>query len=226
VPQQRRRRSDRRERILDAAFETLVEDGYAGMTISGVERRVGLAPGTGSLHYYFRSKDELVRAAVEHGIAQRLAETAKEREAVTWPETQSEQAALAAKLVLGHICRFQPLFRLLQSDTGQIPDLRQSVVSALAGGGGSGDWLLDPSRVAPLAALAGYVMFASLWDGPGEMVDEDEFIAFLMSVLPESNVLGLDPEGYARLDRQNASDRPPAARPNKSSRTNSALKGR
>lgn len=52
-------------RIVDAAFRTLVEHGYHDTTMKDIAGRAGLA--TGLAHYYFRSKDDLLIAALEHG---------------------------------------------------------------------------------------------------------------------------------------------------------------
>src|SRR5262245_40928007 len=57
-----------RERILDAAMDLFAQDGFSGTTITEIERRVGLAAGTGSLYRHFPSKEALLRAAVEREV--------------------------------------------------------------------------------------------------------------------------------------------------------------
>ena len=57
-----------RERILDAALELFAEEGFQGTTISEVERRVGLTPGTGSFYRHFPSKEALLQAAVDSEV--------------------------------------------------------------------------------------------------------------------------------------------------------------
>jgi AcrR family transcriptional regulator len=44
-----------RERILDVALDHFAEHGFAGTSISAIERDVGLAAGTGSFHRHFPS---------------------------------------------------------------------------------------------------------------------------------------------------------------------------
>lgn len=51
---------ERVESILEAATDTLVEDGYAGLTLRQVAQRAGLS--MGNLQYYFPTKQDVVRA--------------------------------------------------------------------------------------------------------------------------------------------------------------------
>jgi AcrR family transcriptional regulator len=57
-------REETQTRIVDAAFRTMVEEGYHDTTMKDIAGRAGLA--TGLAHYYFDSKDELLLAALEH----------------------------------------------------------------------------------------------------------------------------------------------------------------
>ena len=58
-------RAETQTRIVDAAFRTLVEEGYHETTMKDIAGRAGLA--TGLAHYYFESKDDLLLAALELG---------------------------------------------------------------------------------------------------------------------------------------------------------------
>lgn len=58
-------REETRSRIVDAAFRTLVDDGYHETTMKDIATRAGLA--TGLAHYYFETKDDLLLAALERG---------------------------------------------------------------------------------------------------------------------------------------------------------------
>jgi betaine-aldehyde dehydrogenase len=64
----------RRAELARATFETLQEAGLRNTTVAQVSRRAGLAPGL--VHHYFKSKSEMVEAAI------RLASTEISREAV------------------------------------------------------------------------------------------------------------------------------------------------
>ena len=53
-----------REDLLDTALITLANSGYAGLSMRRLARELGVSLGT--VQYYYRTKDELWRAAVEH----------------------------------------------------------------------------------------------------------------------------------------------------------------
>ncbi len=59
-----RRRTGTRDRLLEAALGIFAKQGYAGTTVSELERAVGLTPGSGALYRHFDSKEALLLAAV------------------------------------------------------------------------------------------------------------------------------------------------------------------
>lgn len=61
---QAERRARTRQALLAATIETLVEAGYAGVTTRAVAERASVS--IGALQHHFRSKAELVAAAIEH----------------------------------------------------------------------------------------------------------------------------------------------------------------
>jgi AcrR family transcriptional regulator len=65
------RSSAMRERLLDATIDCLVDYGYAGTTVTRIAERAGVTRGA-QVHHY-RTKDDLVTAAVTH-LATRSAE--------------------------------------------------------------------------------------------------------------------------------------------------------
>jgi AcrR family transcriptional regulator len=54
-----------KERIVDAAYRTLVKRGYHETSMKDIAAEAGLAPGLA--HYYFDTKEDLLVAAIEHG---------------------------------------------------------------------------------------------------------------------------------------------------------------
>ena len=54
----------RRRDFIEAAYETIVEQGLANTTIRTVARKAGFT--TGALVHYFKDKDELIREALNH----------------------------------------------------------------------------------------------------------------------------------------------------------------
>lgn len=55
--------TDRRNRILEKAFELYLSRGYAGVSVSVLAEELGM--GRATLYYYFADKDELFRAVVQ-----------------------------------------------------------------------------------------------------------------------------------------------------------------
>jgi AcrR family transcriptional regulator len=76
APPRKRQQQERsrltRERLLEATVESLVEHGWSGTTTSVVAERAGVSRGAQQNH--FRTRNELVVAAVEHLFEVRLAE--------------------------------------------------------------------------------------------------------------------------------------------------------
>lgn len=62
---------DARELLLNAAVELFAEHGIAGSTFSTIARRAGLTPAM--MHYYFKSRDQLLDALVEERIGPLIA---------------------------------------------------------------------------------------------------------------------------------------------------------
>lgn len=56
-------RADNRERLIDAGYTTLSEKGYEATTVKEVAHVAGVSPGL--FHYYFASKDDLLKAVLE-----------------------------------------------------------------------------------------------------------------------------------------------------------------
>ena len=54
-----------KERIVDAAYRTLVRRGYHETSMKDIAAEAGVAPGLA--HYYFETKEDLLVAAIEHG---------------------------------------------------------------------------------------------------------------------------------------------------------------
>jgi len=54
-----------KERIVDAAYRTLVKRGYHETSMKDIAAEAGVAPGLA--HYYFETKEDLLVAAIEHG---------------------------------------------------------------------------------------------------------------------------------------------------------------
>lgn len=84
---------DVQRRILDAAVEVLVAEGYAGATTVRIQERAGVS--RGRLLHHFPSRDDLLIAATHHLAQARVIEVATARD---WPDDPAERvdAAVAA----------------------------------------------------------------------------------------------------------------------------------
>ena len=56
--------SSTRERIIEEALRLFAEKGYSATAVSEIEAAAGLSPGAGGLYRHFRSKEEVLAAAV------------------------------------------------------------------------------------------------------------------------------------------------------------------
>ena len=70
-PRQDRSRATRR-RLLEAAVDCLASVGWAGTTVAVVAERAGVS--RGAAQHHFRTREELVTAAVEYGSEARMAQ--------------------------------------------------------------------------------------------------------------------------------------------------------
>ncbi|WP_320127506.1 TetR/AcrR family transcriptional regulator [uncultured Sphaerochaeta sp.] len=61
---------ERRNEILDAAYELFFEKGYDNTSVLDILEKVGIAKGT--LYYYFKSKEDIMDAIIERIIAKML----------------------------------------------------------------------------------------------------------------------------------------------------------
>src|SRR5438874_6090891 len=58
-----------RERIISEAMRLFAERGYRGTSVADLEAAAGLSPGSGSLYTHFRTKEDVLAAAVEQTAA-------------------------------------------------------------------------------------------------------------------------------------------------------------
>src|SRR4051812_7678749 len=79
----RRRKEARPAELLDAALALFVEKGFAATRSEEVARAAGVSKGT--LYLYFPSKEELLKAVIQHYIANEVAAGAEEAAAIEGP---------------------------------------------------------------------------------------------------------------------------------------------
>ncbi|MFI6025726.1 TetR/AcrR family transcriptional regulator [Amycolatopsis magusensis] len=174
-----------RARIMDEALRQFAERGFAGTTISSLERGVGLAEGTGSFHRHFPSKRAVLDAVVERELT-RLREIRPERE-------RDPGRPLAERLAgdLEFLREVRPLIEILIRERATMPHLVRRVQEVLVDGGLTGiagdleTGSDDPAAAATvlLCATVGYFLTAEFFgDMPGG-VDPERYTRVLAELL-------------------------------------------
>ena len=82
---------DKYQRILDAAVEVIAENGYFNSPVSAIAARAGVADGT--VYLYFKSKDEVLRTAIDTTFERFFRQVAERFETLTDPREQLEYIA-------------------------------------------------------------------------------------------------------------------------------------
>ena len=186
-------RSTTRERILDVALDVFAEHGFVGTSISEVERRVGLAAGTGSFYRHFASKEALLRAAVDREVEQCLSASNAERAALSAADDPRGGFAAMAEQILRDLRRFDRLFRLMLTEGERVPEVRDAVTAALRSSGAV-SWAEDPVLAVAIAALVGLHTFGLMGGGSNSMVAQDVFISTLAEITGNSALFDERPE--------------------------------
>ena len=191
------KRPSTRDRLLDAALRAFAGNGVDGTAIVELEEAAGLAPGSGGFYRYFRTKDEVLEAAVRREIdrvaAQRSAGRAVEGSADVgaWLGGEFDRA-------LDTLSTIGPLIAILARERSRIPDLAREIAEQLVEGGARYDQGLvararpdaDRSGDAALgavvvSAIVGYHLATDYFGWPPAGVDRAAFVTALVElVLP------------------------------------------
>ena len=165
-------------------MDMFATDGFAGTSISEIERRVGFKAGTGSFYRHFASKEELLEAAVAREVSRCIAHIEQEWSALQFPEDPQQAMRVAAKQMLRNIAQFDRLTRLVLAEGERVPTLRRWFIDALTQTQALGPWVDDASRLVGVAALVGFHQFRLATGGKLKAVSEDEFVDTLVALLP------------------------------------------
>ena len=173
-------RRTRRRRLLDAAMDVFAEKGYSGATISEIERRVGLAAGTGSLYRHFPTKEALLAEAVNYEVARCRAEIEEARAALPHVPDPVARQVQRFRQTLRDIQRFERLFRLMLNEGARVPELAETIWAAVRGPmeeevAGEEDVL----EAIALTSLGGYHLFSLMQGRPFNGVPEERMLWML-----------------------------------------------
>jgi TetR/AcrR family fatty acid metabolism transcriptional regulator len=83
--------SDKYQRILDAAVEVIAERGYFNSPVNAIAKRAGVADGT--VYLYFKSKDDVLRTAIDTTFARFYKQVEERFETLKDPREQLEYIA-------------------------------------------------------------------------------------------------------------------------------------
>lgn len=173
---------DTRGRILEAAFDVIASVGLDGFTMTEVERRVGLAVGTGSIYRHFPSKEALIQAAVEHRVAVNRSGITEARAALEDVADPDERRRLVYKETLEDLGGFDKIFGLMLTYGDRVDALRETIRTAVSVREPTGSEQERALHIIAMAALGGYHLFSEMEGQPFHGVSEDEFIELLASI--------------------------------------------
>jgi AcrR family transcriptional regulator len=113
-------RQERRDAILTVAGESFLTDGYAGTTMSGIAATLGGSKGT--LWSYFRSKEELFEAVLDHATIEYRSQLSSLLDPCGDLRSTLERfgASLVAKITSPPAIA---LHRLVQAEAGRSPEV-------------------------------------------------------------------------------------------------------
>src|SRR5687768_17337280 len=103
-----------RQRIVTQAIRLFAERGYRGTTVGEIEAAAGLAPRSGGLYKHFRSKEEVLGAAIERHVSE-IERVRSALELLPLGDLRSE-LTLVARWTLQELKEEQELMRVVQKD--------------------------------------------------------------------------------------------------------------
>ena len=161
-------------------MDVFAEKGFSGATISEIERRVGLAAGTGSLYRHFPSKEALLKKAVEYEVARCRAEIQEARAALPHLTDPLERQVQRYRQILHDIGRFDRLVRLMLNEGDRVPELAEAVWAALQRPiDGDPEEEANVVDAIALTSLGGYHLFSLMQGRPFNGVPQERLIEVL-----------------------------------------------
>lgn len=125
-PFRRRRKEARPAELLDAALALFVEKGFAATRSEEVARAAGVSKGT--LYLYFPSKEELLKAVIQHYVANEIAAGAEEIAALDGPTPQVMEDLLVSWWGRMYDSPASGVFKLVLTEVRNFPDIAQFYV--------------------------------------------------------------------------------------------------
>jgi AcrR family transcriptional regulator len=119
-----------RERIVEEAMRLFARNGFAATSITKIEAAAGLTPGAGGIYHHFSSKEAVLSAGVERGLA-RLAALREIRNVLGSLGDLRAELTLTARYILAELDSEAELLRILASESRSRPQLLTGAVEQL-----------------------------------------------------------------------------------------------
>lgn len=107
-------KSDKYQRILDAAIEVIAENGYFNSPVSAIAARAGVADGT--IYLYFKNKDHVLRTAIDSAFRDFFTRV---KAALMQVSGAREQLHTVARLQLETLAAHRSLAIVMQTEVRQ-----------------------------------------------------------------------------------------------------------
>lgn len=187
-----------RERILDGAWRLFLKQGFAGTTISEIEGAASLAKGTGSFYRHFRSKEDVLRAAVDREVDRLDAMRTSGPELDEVGGDVRVVLAIEFQRRLDSLRRLQPLMVLMHREREHLGPSRKRLGESVIGRNLEvrsqrlESWMSQgviPARDAEalaatvMCALTGYHLSLEFFGSPPGSLKEEEFVSTLVDLV-------------------------------------------
>jgi AcrR family transcriptional regulator len=176
-----------RDRLLDTALALFASRGYAATSTAEIQKACGMSPGSGALYRHFRSKGDVLRAALRRGL-DRMQRSPSWRQATT-PAERLDALTHVAGSAHQAITENADLLRLLLHEPDAAPDMVEEL------------WL---HNLTIAHRIMGQALQASAQEAGTEVDDPEAVSAVLLSALsymPIMQVLIGRPPGDMDPDR-------------------------
>lgn len=155
-----------RERILDVALALFASRGYAGTSTAEIQKASGMSPGSGALYRHFRSKNDVLRAALRRGLDRmRISQAWR---AATEPADRLDALKNVAAVATRTITENGDLVRLMLHE----PEAASDLVEEL--------WVHNLSHA---HAIMGHALAATAEEAGTQIEDPEAISAVLLSAL-------------------------------------------
>jgi AcrR family transcriptional regulator len=177
-----------RDRLLDTALALFASRGYAATSTAEIQKACGMSPGSGALYRHFRSKSDVLRAALRRGL-DRMRTSQAWRQATT-PTERLDALASVAQAAQQTITDNADLMRLMLHEPDALPDMVEEL------------WV---TTLAFAHQIMGQALQASAQEAGTEIDDPEAISAVLLAALsyaPLMEVLlgrtpgGMDPDRF------------------------------